>query len=40
MAGAVTGDNPVSYQIISGQTLEIVYRDVPRIEEAEVLGIR
>lgn len=31
---------PVSYEVISGQTLEIVYRDVPRIEEAEVLGIK
>jgi len=31
---------PVSYQLIAGQTFEIVYRDVPRIDEAEVLGVK
>ena len=30
---------PVSFQVIAGQTLEIVYRDVPRIEEAELHGL-
>jgi hypothetical protein len=31
---------PVSYQVIAGRTLEIVYRDVPRIEEAELAGVK
>jgi hypothetical protein len=31
---------PVSYQVIAGQTLEIVYRDVPRLDEAELLGVK
>lgn len=31
---------PVNYHIISGQTFEIVYRDVPSIDEAEVLGVK
>lgn len=31
---------PVRYQVIAGQTFEIVYRDVPRIDEAEVLGVK
>ena len=31
---------PVSYQVISGRTFEIVYRDVPRIEEAELAGVK
>ena len=31
---------PVSYHVISGRTLEIVYRDVTRIEESEVLGVK
>jgi hypothetical protein len=31
---------PVSYQVIAGQTFEITYRDVPRIEETEVLGVK
>ncbi|MBI4502469.1 MAG: hypothetical protein HY700_15075 [Gemmatimonadetes bacterium] len=31
---------PVSYQVISGSTFEIVYRDVPRIEEAELAGVK
>ncbi len=31
---------PVTYQIIAGQTFEIVYRDVPRIDEAEVLAVK
>src|SRR2546426_10497223 len=29
---------PVAYRIIDGTTLEITYRDVPGIAEAEVLG--
>jgi hypothetical protein len=31
---------PVSYRVIAGQTFEITYRDVPRIEETEVLGVK
>src|SRR5690348_3214480 len=31
---------PVSYRVIAGQTFEIVYRDVARIEEAELLGVK
>jgi len=30
---------PVTYQVIAGQTLEIVYRDVPRVDEAELGGV-
>ncbi|MDH3497218.1 MAG: hypothetical protein OER21_10665 [Gemmatimonadota bacterium] len=33
-------DRPASYKVIAGQTLEIVYRDVPRIDESEVLGVK
>ncbi len=31
---------PVAYQIIAGQTLEVTYRDVPHIDEAELLGVK
>ena len=31
---------PVAYRVIDGQMLEITYRDVPGITEAEVLGIK
>ena len=31
---------PVSYNVLAGRTLEIVYRDVARIEEGELLGVR
>ncbi len=31
---------PVSFRIISGQAFEILYRDVPSIDEAEVLGVK
>lgn len=31
---------PVRYRIIDGQTLEITYRDVPGIADAEVLGVK
>lgn len=31
---------PVSYQVIAGQTFEIVYRDVTRIDESEVLSVK
>jgi epoxyqueuosine reductase len=31
---------PVAYRILGGPTLEIVYRDVPRIEESEVLAVK
>jgi hypothetical protein len=30
----------VSYRVIDGQTLEITYRDVAGIAEAEVLGVK
>ncbi len=31
---------PVTYRVIAGQTFEVVYREVPRIDEAEVLAIK
>jgi hypothetical protein len=31
---------PVSYRVVDGATLEITYRDVPGIAEAEVLGVK
>jgi hypothetical protein len=31
---------PVTFRTLGGPTLEIVYRDVPRIEESEVLGVK
>lgn len=31
---------PVAYHTIAGGTFEVVYRDVPRIEESEVLGVK
>jgi hypothetical protein len=31
---------PVAYRIIDGTTLEITYRDVTGIAEAEVLGVK
>ena len=31
---------PVSYRVIDGATLEITFRDVPGIAEAEVLGVK
>jgi hypothetical protein len=31
---------PVTYQVIAGRTFEIVYRDVARIDEAELAGVR
>ena len=31
---------PVSYRVISGQAFEIEYRDVTRIDESEVLGVK
>jgi hypothetical protein len=33
-------DRPVRYQLTAGQTLEITFRDVPSIGEAEVLGVK
>ncbi len=33
-------DRPVRYQLTTGQTLEITFRDVPSIGEAEVLGVK
>jgi hypothetical protein len=31
---------PVSYRIVDGRTLEITFRDVAGIAEAEVLGVK
>lgn len=31
---------PTSYRVIDGQTLEITFRDVTGIAEAEVLGVK
>jgi hypothetical protein len=31
---------PVPHKVIAGQTLEIVYREVPQICEAEVRGVK
>lgn len=31
---------PMTYRVIDGQTLEITYRDVAGIAEAEVLGVK
>lgn len=31
---------PVNYRVVSGHTLEITYRDVTSIDEAEVLGVK
>lgn len=33
-------DRPVRYRVIDGRTLEITYRDVSGIAEAEVLGVK
>ncbi|HEX9730333.1 MAG TPA: hypothetical protein VGA37_17695 [Gemmatimonadales bacterium] len=32
--------SPFTYRVIAGHALEIVYRDVTRIDETEVLGIK
>jgi hypothetical protein len=31
---------PMQYKVIAGQTFEIVFRDVPSIDESEVLGVK
>jgi len=31
---------PVNYRVVDGQTLEITYRDVPGIADAEVAGVK
>ncbi len=31
---------PMTYNVISGQAFEIVFRDVPSINESEVLGVK
>jgi hypothetical protein len=31
---------PVSYRVIDGRTLEVTYRDVAGIADAEVLGVK
>ena len=33
-------NRPVRYRMIDGRTMEITYRDVPGIAEAEVLGMK
>ena len=33
-------DRPVTFRTLGGRTLEVVYRDVPRIEESEVMGVK
>ena len=33
-------DHPVRYQLTAGQTLEITFKDVPSIGEAEVNGVK
>lgn len=31
---------PVTYRVVDGQTLEIIYRDVPGVTETDVLGVK
>lgn len=31
---------PVTYRVIDGQSLEITFRDVPGVAEAELLGVK
>ena len=31
---------PVSYQLIAGRTFEITFHDVPRLDEAEITGVK
>lgn len=31
---------PVTYRVISGQTFEVTYKEVPQIDESEVLGFK
>ena len=31
---------PVSYQVIAGQTVEITFRDVSRVDDAELAGVK
>lgn len=31
---------PVSFRVASGQALEVAFRDVPSIDETEVLGVK
>lgn len=33
-------DRPLRYQLTAGQTLEITFRDVPSIGEAEINGVK
>jgi len=37
--GRLSG-RPVRYRVIGGQTFEVVYREVPSIDESEVLGVK
>jgi hypothetical protein len=32
--------HPLQYKVIAGQTFEIIFRDVPSIDEGEVAGVR
>jgi hypothetical protein len=32
--------HPIQYKVIAGQTFEIVFRDVPSIDEAELAGVK
>ncbi|HEX9693009.1 MAG TPA: hypothetical protein VGA22_13015 [Gemmatimonadales bacterium] len=31
---------PVKYRVIGGQTLEVIFREVPSVDESDVLGVR
>ncbi len=33
-------DRPLRYELTAGQTLEITFRDVPAIGEAEIVGVK
>jgi hypothetical protein len=32
--------HPIHYRVIAGQTFEIIFRDVPSIDEAELAGVK
>jgi hypothetical protein len=32
--------HPIQYRVIAGQTFEIVFRDLPSIDEAELAGVK
>jgi len=33
-------DHPIRFQLTAGQALEITFRDVPSIGEAEIIGVK